>query len=82
MVKRKSGAGDEHCRVEPEDHDYPAATAYLSLIHAPAEVKRVVGALQKAPLERRQAKGLLRASSYHLDENADIPCQLADLVAE
>jgi len=45
-------------------------------------VKRVVGALQKAPLERRQAKGLLRASSDHLDENADIPCQLADVVAE
>jgi hypothetical protein len=134
MVKRRSGAGDEHWRDEPEDHDYPAATAYLSLIHPPAEVKRVVGALQKAPLERRQAKDLLRASgldllptdnahvaadlakvkrgeslspvllvrgemrrgvpltiadgyhrvcaSYHLDENADIPCHLADLVAE
>jgi len=134
MVKRKSGADDEHWRDEPEDHDYPAATAYLSLIHPPAEVKRVVGALQKAPLERRKAKDLLRASgldllptdnahvaadlakvkrgeslspvllvrgeirrgvpltiadgyhrvcaSYHLDENADIPCHLADLVAE
>jgi hypothetical protein len=134
MVKRKSGADDEHWRDEPDDHDYPNATAYLSLIHPPAEVKRVVGALQKAPLERRKAKDLLRASgldllptdnahvaadlakvkrgeslspvllvrgeirrgvpltiadgyhrvcaSYHLDENADVPCHLADLVAE
>jgi hypothetical protein len=134
MAKRKSGAGGEHWRDEPNEHDYPAAAAYLSLIHPPAEVKRVVVALQKAPLERRQAKDLLRASgldllptddpdvaadlarvkrgeslspvllvrgevwrgvpliiadgyhrvcaSYHLDEQADIPCQLADFQAE
>ena len=134
MAKRRSGSDQEHWQDDPDEHDYPAAAAYLSLIHPPAEVKRVVGALQKARLERRQAKDLLRASgldllpsdnahvaadlakvkrgeslspvllvrgemrrgvpltiadgyhrvcaSYHLDENADIPCHLADLVAE
>jgi hypothetical protein len=134
VVKKRSGPGNEHWQDEPDEHDYPAAAAYLTLIHPPAEVKRVVVALQKAPLERRKAKDVLRASglallpadnthvaadlakvkrgehlspvllvrgevwrgvpltiadgyhrvcaSYHLDENADIPCHLADFVVE
>ena len=134
MAKRKSRSGVEHWQEEPDEHDYPAAAAYLSLIHPPAEVKRVVGLLKRAPIERRQAKDLLRASglellpadnthvaadlakvkrgeslspvllvrgeiwrgmpltiadgyhricaSYHLDEDADIPCQLADFMAD
>jgi hypothetical protein len=121
----------EHWQEQPEEHDYPAAAAYLSLILAPAEVKRLVVALKSAPIERRKAKDLLRASnlallpadnahvstdlakvakgtslspvllvrgdvakgmaltiadgyhricaSYHLDENADIPCHMVDL---
>ncbi len=121
----------EHWGDQPDEHDYPAAAAYLSLVCAPAEVQQVVTALKKAPLERGKAKDLLRASglallppdnahvasdlakvaggkrlspvllvrgdlrhdipltiadgyhrvcaSYHLDENADIPCHLVDL---
>jgi hypothetical protein len=135
-MAKKSGVGKvrkapaEHWGDQPEEHDYPAAAAYLSLISGPAEVKRVVAALRAAPLEHRKAKDLLRASglallppdnahvaadlskvkkglalspvllvrgdyrhdfpltiadgyhrvcaSYHLDENADIPCHLAE----
>jgi fermentation-respiration switch protein FrsA (DUF1100 family) len=139
MAKKSGGskakglpvASSEHWGDEPDEHDYPAAAEYLSLISGPAEVKRLVTALRAAPLISRKAKDLLRASqlallpvddfhvatdlakvkkgtrlspvllvrgdvdrgvpltvadgyhricaSYHLDENADIPCHLADL---
>jgi len=116
---------------EPEEHDYPAAGDYLTLLLDPAAAEAVVAALEKAPLVHRKAKDLLRASglpllpadnahvardlkkvedgrklspvllvrgdlargtplvvadgyhricaSYHLDENADIPCRLPEL---
>ena len=116
---------------EPDDHDYPAAEDYLSLLLPPSRAKHVVRRLRAAPLVRRKAKDLLRASrlsplppenfhvahdlqkvkegkqlspvllvrgqvgsdipltiadgyhricaSYHLDENTDIPCRMADL---
>jgi hypothetical protein len=116
---------------EPEDHDYPAAEAYLSLLMPPATAQRMVRQLRSAPLVRRKAKDLLRASglpvlpsdnfhvaldlqkiesgkrlspvllvrghlasgtpltvadgyhricaSHHLEEDAEIPCRIADL---
>jgi hypothetical protein len=121
----------ESWKDDPDDHDYPAAEAYLSLLLPPAGAKRVVRRLRAAPLERRKAKDLLRASglpvltpdnshvaldlqkvktgkrlspvlllrgdlasgvpltiadgyhricaSYHLDEDADIPCRIVGL---
>jgi hypothetical protein len=122
----------EHWREQPDQHDYPAAEDYLSLLTTPAEAKRLARRLRVAPVVHRKAKDLLRASglpvlapdnfhvakdlkkvaqgtllspvllvrgilrtdmplivadgyhricaSYHLDEDADIPCRLADLV--
>jgi len=124
-------AARENWKDEPDDHDYPAAEDYLSLLMPPAGAKRVVRRLRAAALVRRKAKDLLRASrlpvlppdnlhvardlkkvrdgkglspvllvrgqlaaevaltvadgyhricaSYHLDEDADIPCRIADL---
>lgn len=121
----------QHWKREPEEHDYPAAGAYLSLLAGPAAAGAVVERLRDAAVEHRKAKDLLRASglallppdnahvakdldkvhdgeklspvllvrgdlatgrpltvadgyhricaSYHLDENSDIPCRLADL---
>jgi hypothetical protein len=121
----------EHWKREPEQHDYPAAQDYLSLVLGEAKASAVVAALKAAPLATRKAKDLLRASglvalpdsnvhvakdldkvrsgehlspvllvrgniaagapltiadgyhricaSYHLDEDADIPCHLVDL---
>ena len=121
----------EHWKREPEEHDYPAAADYLSLLVDRAATDGVVDRLRAAALEHRKAKDLLRASglpllptdnrhvagdldkvhngeklspvllvrgdlragrplvvadgyhricaSYHLDENTDIPCRLADL---
>ena len=120
----------EHWKPEPDDHDYPAAASYLSLILPGPSVDAVVAALRAAPIGHWKAKDLLRASglallpaenphvssdlkkvkdgeklspvllvrgdmyrpaplqvadgyhricaSYHLDENADTPCRLAE----
>jgi hypothetical protein len=116
---------------DPEDHDYPAATAYLSLLLSEAATAEVVRGLQAATTVQRKAKDILRASglallpkdnthvaadldkvskgkslspillvrgdactavplqvadgyhrvcaSYHLDENSNVPCRIADL---
>jgi hypothetical protein len=120
----------EHWKSEPEEHDYPAATSYLSLVLPPATVDPVVAALRAALIGHWKAKDLLRASglellptdnphvssdlkkvakgqklspvllvrgdmrrsaplqiadgyhricaSHHLDEDADIPCRIAE----
>lgn len=120
----------ENWKDQPDDHDYPAAEDYLSLLLTPGRAKQVVSRLRKATLVRRKAKDLLRASrlpvlppenihvardlkkvkdgkglspvllvrgqlasdvsltvadgyhricaSYHLDEDADIPCRIVD----
>jgi hypothetical protein len=124
-------AGKEHWKDEPDDHDYPAAANYLSLLLSQAAANEVADRLRAAPLVRRKAKDLLRASglpvldqhnvhvagdlakvqrgqrlspvllvrgrleasvpltvadgyhricaSYHIDEDASIPCRIADL---
>jgi hypothetical protein len=120
----------EHWMTEPEEHDYPAALDYLTLLMPEKEAARIVDALRAAPLVHRKAKDLMRASqlpilpaenahvaedlhkvrkgkllspvllvrgkthrassllvadgyhricaSYHLDENADIPCRIVN----
>lgn len=123
---------DPTWKDEPEEHDYPAATSYLSLIAPSSVVDATVAQLRAAPLTHQKAKDILRASglallgadnthvagdldkarhghrlspvllvrgsmrdgrplqiadgyhrvcaSYHIDENADIPCRCVDLV--
>jgi hypothetical protein len=120
----------EHWKEEPDDHDYPAAASYLSLLMAPDAVEGIVAALKSAAMAHYKAKDLLRASrldllppnnphvardlakvkagqmlspvllvrgeamrdtplivadgyhricaSYHIDENADIPCRIVE----
>jgi len=121
----------EHWKDEPDEHDYPAAGDFLSLVMSEGEVATAVAALREAAIVRRKAKDLLRASrldllppanahvtvdldkvrrgerlspillvrgdagrdvpltvadgyhricaSYHINENADIPCRIADV---
>jgi hypothetical protein len=123
-------AAKELWKDEPDDHDYPAAESYLSLILTPAQARTLAEKMRRLPIERFKAKDLLRASalpllrpdnvhvakdlakvkegkklspvllvrgrleghvpltvadgyhrvcaSYHLDENEDIPCRIAD----
>jgi hypothetical protein len=63
---------------EPEDHDYPAAAAYLSLL-APADaVNRCVEALRDAPIVVQKAKDILRATGLALlpADNAHVAADL------
>jgi hypothetical protein len=116
---------------EPDDHDYPAAQSYLTLLLKPAEVSSFLALVSAAPITTQKAKDILRAArlpllppedvhvasdlakvkhgeplspilllrgafgsdvalqiadgyhrvcaSYHVDENTDIPCRIADL---
>lgn len=119
-----------HWKEEPEEHDFPAAADYLSLLFPEAVANAIVGELRVATTTYRKAKDVMRAgrlgllaaddpevakdlkkvrrgqklspillvrgratdgmalivadgyhricASYHLDENADIPCRLVD----
>jgi hypothetical protein len=53
----------EHWMDEPEDHDFPAARSYLSLLVDPDEAERLVHKLRaQDDLHRFAAKDILRAS--------------------
>jgi hypothetical protein len=121
----------ERWKQEPDEHDYPAARDYLSLLLADSAAEHAVQVIQRSSIVVRKAKDLLRASrlpllsadnpavsqdlskvaagerlspvlalrgrlgtnvpltiadgyhricaSYHLDEDADIPCRLGDI---
>ena len=123
-------AAKEQWKEAPDDHDYPAAADYLSLLMPRKKADQLVRRFRAAPLVRRKAKDLLRASdlpalppdnvhvakdlaevkkgkmlspvllvrgrleahvplavadgyhricaSYHLNEDADIPCRIVD----
>ena len=64
---------------EPDAHDYPAAIDYLSLNVNPKLAKATVKALQKAVVETRKAKDLLRASGLPLldPDNVHVASDLA-----
>ena len=71
----------EHWSEEPDEHDFPAAAAYLSLICEPTEVRKLVSALQASPTVRHQAKDLLRASGLALlpADNVHVASDLAKI---
>src|SRR5579862_7367380 len=68
----------EHWKNEPDEHDFPAASAYLTLVMHPDRAQSVVDALRTASLETRKAKDLLRASGLALlpPENAHVASDL------
>jgi hypothetical protein len=51
---------------EPDDHDYPAAASYLSLIYDDKTVAVQIAKLRKAPITEFHAKDLFRASALSL----------------
>lgn len=66
-------------KSEPDEHDYPAAAAYLALIAEQDVVDRVVAALRSAPVGRHKAKDILRASGLALlpEDNPHVASDLA-----
>jgi hypothetical protein len=62
----------------PEEHDFPAALDYLTLIMSDKQAAAAVEALRRAPLIHRKAKDLLRASRLPLlpKDNAHVATDL------
>jgi len=50
----------------PQDHDYPAASAYLSLTADDAQVADIVARLKTASTTQQKAKDIMRASRLEL----------------
>lgn len=57
---------DAHWKDEPEEHDFPAALEYLSLLTSPVNASRFVEGLKRSSTYKRKAKDLLRASGHEL----------------
>ena len=51
---------------EPEEHNYPAAESYLSLLLVPDVVSELVGQLRKTAIASFKAKDVFRASKLSL----------------
>lgn len=68
---------------EPDQHDYPAAAAYLSLIADAKTVADMVDRLRQAPIVTGKAKDLLRASCLPLLplDNAHVLVDLRKVVS-
>jgi|SRR5579885_2850539 len=45
-----------------EEHDYPAAKSYLSLLYRKGQVKKMITRLRSAPVVQFKAKDIFRAS--------------------
>ncbi|HYA21365.1 MAG TPA: hypothetical protein VEG25_12095 [Burkholderiales bacterium] len=51
---------------EPEDHDYPAASSFLSLIYDKQTVAKLLQQLRRASITSFKAKDIFRASGLSL----------------
>ena len=51
---------------EPEEHDYPAAESYLSLIYDAKMAANFAQQLRQAPMAAYKAKDIFRASNLSL----------------
>jgi hypothetical protein len=65
VAKQKAGLRAEWSE-EPEEHDFPAAADYLSLLLPESVSASIVVELRSAPVIYRKAKDLLRASRLEL----------------
>ena len=68
----------EHWKLEPEDHDFPAAHDYLSLLFPEPVAAGLVDELRGAPTRKGKAKDLLRASCLELlpEDNVHVRADL------
>lgn len=66
MSKTKGKAWEIKWLPEPEEHNYPAAESYLTLLYSGSRAKKMVARLRAAPLEQFKAKDIFRASQLSL----------------
>lgn len=50
----------------PDEHDYPAAQSYLSLLAESHKIEKLVERFRNAPIEMFKAKDVIRASKLEL----------------
>ncbi len=50
----------------PDEHDYPAAASYLTLLFEPAAVEDYIGKLKQAPITFFKLKDIFRASGLSI----------------
>jgi hypothetical protein len=53
-------------KTSPDEHDYPAAYDYISLLFPEKTTQTIVKRLRQAEIVHRKPKDLLRASGLHL----------------
>ena len=58
--------------TEPEEHDYPAAVDYLSLLFSETQATEIVDRLKKTQTLKKKAKDILRASDLRLLPKSNI----------
>ncbi len=68
---------------DPDDHDYPAARSYLSLLTTADRAKRLAKTLRNAPIELHPAKDVLRSAGCPLlpENDASVVRDLAKVRA-
>jgi len=66
MAKKISNKYEIKWLVEPEEHDYPAAESYLSLIYDIQVVESLVKQFRETTISMFKAKDIFRASSLSL----------------
>ncbi|HEX7768189.1 MAG TPA: hypothetical protein VF443_15865 [Nitrospira sp.] len=66
MSKTKGKAWEIKWLPGPEEHNYPAAESYLTLLHSASRARKMVAALRAAPVEQFKAKDIFRASQLSL----------------
>lgn len=71
-------------KTEPQEHDYPAAASYLSLITTAAEVDDLVERLKGAVSAHYKAKDMLRAAALPLlpKDNAHVASDLKKIAGD
>ncbi|HWE91789.1 MAG TPA: hypothetical protein VG317_20165 [Pseudonocardiaceae bacterium] len=65
-------------KSDPEEHDYPAAQSYLSLVGSVSEVDDLVDRLRRSAVRTYKAKDMLRAAGLALlpQDNAHVASDL------
>ena len=66
MSKEMSQETEIHWLEEPEEHDYPAAQSYLSLVFDDDAAEKLVQGLRRAPISHFKAKDIFLASNLSL----------------
>ena len=53
-------------QAKPEEHDYPAAVSFLSLMYDESAANKLAQELRRAPISQFKAKDIFRASALSL----------------